>query len=192
MKLPGFPIVSFKNADELRLWLEKNHKTSNGMWLRFFKKNSSTPTVKYSEAVEEALCFGWIDSQVQKYDEESYLQKFTPRRSKSIWSKINTARVEQLIEDGRMKPAGLKEVELAKQDGRWEKAYHPPSAAIIPEDFLKELSKNKKAKECFERLNKTNTYAIFWRLSTAKNPETRSKRIEAIISMLSKGETFHP
>jgi uncharacterized protein YdeI (YjbR/CyaY-like superfamily) len=184
-------IINFKSPKEFEKWLSKNYNSEKGIWLRFFKKDSEIKSLTYKEAVEEALCYGWIDGQAKSYDEKSWIQKFTPRRKKSIWSKINTERIEQLIKLGKMKPSGLKEVEEAKADGRWEKAYDSPSEMTIPNYFLKELSKNKKAKVFFETLNKTNKYSIAWRLQTAKKPETRQKRIQIILDMLSRGEKFH-
>jgi uncharacterized protein YdeI (YjbR/CyaY-like superfamily) len=138
-----------------------------------------------------ALCYGWIDGQKKAYDEQAWLQKFCPRGAKSIWSKVNTGHVERLINEGRMRPAGLKTVEKAKADGSWEKAYDSPGKLTIPEDFLKELSKNKKAEAFFMGLNKTNLFSIGFRLQTAKKQETREKRMKEIIEMLEKGEKFH-
>lgn len=191
MSKTDLPILSFKSQKDWASWLVKNHAKSNGIWLRLFKKDSGVATVTYAEALDEALCYGWIDGQLDKYDEKSWLRKFTPRRSKSIWSKKNIEHLNRLTDSGKMKPAGLKEVEAAKADGRWGKAYDSPSAMQVPEDFLKELSKNKKAKAFFETLNKANTYAIAWRLQTAKRPETRAKRMQAILKMLKRGEKFH-
>ena len=185
------PVLSFKTPKQFEKWLGKNHATSNGIWLRLFKKDSGEKTITHSEALDEALCYGWIDGQADKYDDISWIQKFTPRRSKSIWSKRNTSHIERLVSLGKMHPAGLAEVDKAKADGRWEKAYDSPSEMNIPGDFMKALSKNKKAKLFFETLNKTNKYSIGWRLQTAKKPETREKRMKAIIEMLSKGEKFH-
>ncbi|MGH7884613.1 MAG: YdeI/OmpD-associated family protein [Thermodesulfobacteriota bacterium] len=185
------PIIKFVSAEKWGKWLSENHAESTGIWLRFFKKDSGKKTVTYAEALDEALCYGWIDGQVKKYDSESWLQKFTPRRSKSIWSKRNKEHVARLTELKKMKLSGLKEIEAAKADGRWDQAYDSPKNMVIPEDFLKELSKNKKAKAFFETLNKTNTYSIAWRLQTAKKPETRKRRMEKILEMLSKGEKFH-
>ncbi len=187
----GLQIVFFGSADEWRHWLAQNHAVSNGVWIRFSKKGSGTPSPTHGEALDEALCYGWIDGQLKKGDEESYLQKFTPRRTRSIWSKRNIEHVARLQKAGRMKPAGLKEVEAAKIDGRWEKAYDSPANMEMPDDFLQELSKDKKAQAFFETLNKTNTYAIAWRLQTAKKPETREKRMKKILEMLSKGEKLH-
>ena len=190
-KLNTLPIIEFKTAETFETWLIKNHDNSNGLWMKIFKKDSGKETISYAEALDIALCYGWIDSQKQTYDEQAYLQKFGPRRAKSIWSKINIGHVERLINEGRMRPAGLKAVEKAKADGSWEKAYDSPSKMTIPEDFLKELSKNKKAEANFKGLNKTNLFSIAFRLQTAKKQETREKRIKQIIEMLAKGEKFH-
>ena len=184
-------IIAFPSAKEWEQWLGKTHASSSGVWLRLFKKGSGLASVTHAEALNAALCYGWIDGQLKKHDEESWLRKFTPRRPNSVWSKRNRALVEQLAEAGKMRPAGLKEVEAAKADGRWNRAYDSPSKMTVPEDFLQELSKNKKARMLFETLNKANTYAIAWRLQTAKKPETREKRMRAIIAMLAKGQTFH-
>ncbi|MDE2590246.1 MAG: YdeI/OmpD-associated family protein, partial [Patescibacteria group bacterium] len=158
---------------------------------RIFKKDTGIKSIDYAQALDVALCYGWIDGQKKTHDEKSWLQKFTPRRSKSMWSKRNVEHVARLIKLGKMKPAGLKEVETAKRDGRWEKAYTSPSTMIMPRDFMEELSKNKKAKAFFKTLNKANTYAIGWRLETAKKPETREKRMKSILEMLTKGKKFH-
>jgi uncharacterized protein YdeI (YjbR/CyaY-like superfamily) len=147
--------------------------------------------VTYVEALDEALCFGWIDGQVKSFDELSWLQKFTPRRLKSQWSQRNTLHVERLIKAGAMSAAGLKAVEAAKADGRWQAAYSSPRNAIPPEDFLKELARNKKAKAFFESLNKANVYAIVYRLQTARKPETRKKRMQLILAMMRQGKKFH-
>lgn len=192
--MPGsnaLPIMEFKTARAFEIWLIKNHNNSNELWLKIFKKDSGEKTISYKEALDVALCYGWIDGQKKAYDEQAWLQKFCPRSAKSIWSKINTGHVERLIKEGRMKPAGLKAVEKAKADGRWEKAYDSPSKLTIPEDFLKELAKNKKAEAFFKGLNKTNLFSIGFRLQNAKKQETREKRIKQIIEMLARGEKFH-
>ena len=185
------PVISFPSEKAWELWLDQNHTTSKGVWLRFYKKGSGVATVVYNDALDVALCYGWIDGQLKTFDAKSYIQRFTPRRSKSIWSKRNIERVALLEKQDRMKPAGLKEVEMAKVNGNWEMAYDSPSKMTIPEDFLHELSKNKKAMSFFESLNKANQYAIVWRLQTAKKPETRMKRMKEILEMLAKGEKFH-
>jgi len=185
------PILSFQTQKKWRNWLHKNHKKSDGIWLRIYKKDSGVKTVTYSQALDEALCYGWIDGQKNKYDELSFLQKFTHRRKKSIWSKRNTEHIERLTKEGKMHPAGLAEVEAAKADGRWEKAYDSPAKMDIPDDFLKALARKPKAKAFFKTLNKTNLYSIAWRLQTAKKPETRERRMKAIIEMLEEGKSLH-
>jgi uncharacterized protein YdeI (YjbR/CyaY-like superfamily) len=185
------PIITFSDATAWRNWLLENHDKANGVWIQFFKKDSGKKTFSHPEALEDALCFGWIDGQAKSYDGESYLQKFTPRRKNSMWSKRNTEYVERLINEGRMQPAGLKEIEAAKADGRWAKAYDSPANMEVPDDFMKELAKDKQALEFFKSLSKTNKFAITWRLQTAKKPETRQRRMEKILDMLSKGEKFH-
>jgi uncharacterized protein YdeI (YjbR/CyaY-like superfamily) len=194
MKTPDkteLKILSFKTAKEFEKWLAKNHHTSQGIWLKFFKKDSSEKTITHDEALDEALCYGWIDGQLNKHDEISWLHKFIPRTTKSIWSKRNTDHTERLISLGKMKPSGLAEIEKAKADGRWAKAYDSPAEMRAPDDFITALSKNKKAKTFFESLNRANKYAITWRLQTAKKTETREKRMKAILEMLAKGEKFH-
>lgn len=186
------PLLSFDSSEKWRAWLEENHSLQIGVWIRLFKKNSGMQTLTYEQALDEALCFGWIDSQIKKYDEKSYMQKFSPRRAKSIWSKTNTKHAERLIKEGKMMPAGLMQIEEAKQDGRWATAYHPQSTSLIPDDFLKELATNKKAKQFFDTLNKTNRYAIAWRLQTAKTQQSREKRKRLILTMLAEERKFHP
>lgn len=185
------PILTFTSQAEWRAWLEENHDKSDGIWLRFYKKGTGKQTLNHPLALEEALCYGWIDAVSNKYDEESYLQRFTPRRPKSLWSKINREHIARLTKLGKMMPSGIAEVERAKADGRWDAAYDSPANTTIPEDFLKRLAKDKKAEQFFKTLNKTNLYAIAWRLQTAKKPETREKRMKIILEMLSKGEKFH-
>jgi uncharacterized protein YdeI (YjbR/CyaY-like superfamily) len=190
-KVNSLPIMEFKTVEAFETWLIKNHGNSNGLWIKIFKKNSGKKTITYAEALDVALCYGWIDGQKQAHDEQAWLQKFCPRSAKSIWSKINIGHVERLIKEGRMRPPGLKAVEKAKANGSWEKAYDSPSKMTIPDDFLKELSKNKKAEANFRHLNKTNLFSIGFRLQTAKKQETREKRMKEIIEMLAKGEKFH-
>jgi uncharacterized protein YdeI (YjbR/CyaY-like superfamily) len=182
------PILEFKSKEHWRKWLLENHDKSDGIWFRFYKKSSGLQKVNYDQALDEALCFGWIDGQVRSLDEKSYLQRFTPRRTKSMWSQRNTEHIARLIKEGKMHPSGLKEVEKAKADGRWGNAYASPKNTKAPDDFLKELAKNKKAEEFYHTLNKTNTYAIIWRINEAKRPETRVRRIQKFIQMLAKGE----
>lgn len=186
-----FPIIEFQSQNKWRQWLTKNHSKSDGAWLRLYKKDSGVKSINHDMALDEALCFGWIDGQAKSYDEQSYLQKFTPRRKRSIWSKRNTEKVEQLIKDGKMHSSGLAEIEAAKADGRWAQAYDSPANMKIPDYFIKELSKKPKALAFFKTLNKTNTFSITWRLQTAKKPETRERRMKSIIEMLEAGKKFH-
>jgi uncharacterized protein YdeI (YjbR/CyaY-like superfamily) len=187
----GGKIVAFSSAKDWEQWLAKNHAKSTGIWLRFFKKDSGVPSVSYDDALDAAICFGWIDGQLKKCDEESWLRKFTPRRPKSVWSKRNREHAERLIRTGKMQTAGLQEVEAAKQDGRWTAAYDSPSKMQLPDDFLQELAKDPRAKAFFETLNRANVYAIVWRLQTAKKPETRQRRLATILEMLAKGQKFY-
>jgi uncharacterized protein YdeI (YjbR/CyaY-like superfamily) len=183
--------LTFKSSAEFRRWLDDHHAGSDGIWLRIYKKDSGRTTITIAEALEQALCYGWIDGQRRAHDAHSYLQKFTPRRARSGWSKLNTEHVHRLSKAGLMAPAGFEAVEAAKKDGRWDAAYDSPRNASPPEDFLKALDKDKKAKAFFGTLNKTNIYAIVYRLQTARKPETRERRIETILAMLSRGEKFH-
>ena len=184
-------ILSFETPVAFRAWLVKHHKRSSGIWLRIYKKGSGIATISYAAALDEALCFGWIDGQKQSGDDESWLQKFTPRRPKSGWSKKNTEHAQRLIASGQMAPAGLAEIDAAKSDGRWQAAYDAFGSATVPADFLAALRKNPRAKAFFDTLNKTNLYAIVYRLQTAKKPETRAKRIERMIAQLAREEKFH-
>jgi uncharacterized protein YdeI (YjbR/CyaY-like superfamily) len=190
--LLDLPVQSFAHQKAWAAWLDKNHAKSSGIWLKLAKKSSGIPSVTYDEAIEVALCYGWIDGQKRSYDETSWLQKFTPRGPKSIWSKINTEKVLDLIENGRMKPAGLKAVESAQLDGRWDAAYAPQSKATVPEDLQRELDRNKKAKTFFSTLDSLNRYAILHRIHTARKAETRARRIEQFIRMLEKKEKIYP
>jgi uncharacterized protein YdeI (YjbR/CyaY-like superfamily) len=185
------PIRAFKDARAFDSWLAKNHAAADGIWMRMARKSSGRKSITYTEAIEVALCHGWIDAQKLPESETTWLQRFVPRRSRSIWSKINREKALALIARGDMKPAGLAEIERAKADGRWEAAYDSFSGATIPADFAKELDRHPTAKAFFNTLSKTNRYAITWRLQTAKKPETRERRIRTFIEMLEKGQTFH-
>lgn len=191
MDKKDLPVISFESPAVWESWLGLNHNTSTGIWLKFFKKGSGVRTIVYSEALDVALCFGWIDGQLKTCDEHSYLQKFTPRRPLSLWSKRNIGHVMRLEKDGKMKPPGLKAVEAAKLDGRWERAYDSPGKMSVPDDFVNEIKKDEKAFAFFESLNKVNRYSIAWRLQTAKNQVVREKRMKQIIEMLSGGKKFH-
>jgi uncharacterized protein YdeI (YjbR/CyaY-like superfamily) len=186
------PVLTFETAAEWEHWLSKNGGTSAGAWLQISKKDSGLQSLTYAEALDEALCYGWIDGQKKSNDARSWLQKFTPRTTKSGWSKKNTEHVERLIKAGKMKKAGLAVVQAAKKDGRWKAAYDSPSNAKIPEDFLKALARDKKAHAFFDSLNRANLYAITYRLQTAKKPETREKRMKMILEMMARGKKFHP
>ena len=186
------PEIAFGSSAAWRTWLELNHALTDGIWLKFYKKGSGTPSVVYAEALDEALCYGWIDGQLKAGDEYYYLQRFTPRRPRSTWSKRNISHVARLEKEGMMKPSGLKAVEDAKKDGRWENAYDSQSDMTIPDYLIDELRKIPESLAFFESLNKVNTYAIVWRLQSAKNPETRAKRMKVILEMLAKGEKIHP
>ena len=185
-----YPTLPFESKKKFAEWLAKNHDKSAGVWMKLAKKATGILSVTYAEAVEVALCYGWIDGQAGSFDEQYFLQKFTPRRPKSIWSKINVEKVERLIASGEMKPSGLKAVEAAKQDGRWDAAYSSPKNIVVPEDFQSALSKNRKAKTFFESLTGAKRYSFLFRIETAKKAETRMKRILQFVEMLEKGETF--
>ena len=186
------PIELFEDQDAWAAWLESNHADSPGLWLRHAKKASDVASVSYAEALDVALCYGWIDGQKKSYDESSWLQKWTPRGAKSIWSKINREKALKLIEQARIQPAGLAEVERAKQDGRWEAAYDSHSTATVPDDLQAALDSNAEAGAFFATLNSTNRYAILFRIQTAKKAETRAKRIREFIGMLERHEKMHP
>lgn len=171
--------------------MAKEHTRASVLLLRIYKKDSDVASVTYAEALDQALCFGWIDGQKLPFDASSWVQKFTPRRAKSGWSKINIAHVDRLIQEGQMRPAGLEQVDAAKADGRWAAAYDSPANATVPPEFIKELARNAKAEQFYATLNKTNRYSIAYRLQTAKRPQTRIKRIKLIIDMLARGEKFH-
>jgi len=183
---------AFETAAAFERWLEKNHARSRGVWVRMYKKGSGVATITYAGALDVALCFGWIDSQIRRHDDASYVQKFGPRGPKSMWSKRNQEHVARLSKEGRMRDAGLAAVDAAKRDGRWAKAYDSPKTMQVPPDFLRALAKRARAKAFFSTLDRANVYAIAWRLETAKRPETRAKRVLDIVAMLERSECFHP
>jgi uncharacterized protein YdeI (YjbR/CyaY-like superfamily) len=184
------PVLAFASQDEFRAWMEAAHATSDGIWLKFAKKGTGVPSVTYAEALDVALCFGWIDGQVKRLDETHYLQRWTPRRRRSPWSRRNVDKVAALIEAGLMQPAGQAEIDRAKADGRWERAYDGPKNATVPDDLQAALDANPKAAEFFATLSGTNRYAILYRLQDAKRPETRQRRLETFVGMLERGETL--
>jgi uncharacterized protein YdeI (YjbR/CyaY-like superfamily) len=188
----GKPIRSFRDRGSWATWLEKNHASSSGVWLRLARKSSTLKLVSYEDALQVALCYGWIDGQSKGGDESHTLQKFTPRTKRSIWSKRNRERALALIEAGEMKPAGASEIERAKGDGRWAAAYDSPSTMKVPPDFRAALNEVARAKAFFQTLDGRNRYAILFRIQTAKRPETRARRIEQSVAMLARHEKLYP
>jgi uncharacterized protein YdeI (YjbR/CyaY-like superfamily) len=186
------PVVGFESQSDWADWLKENHAKSSGVWLRLAKKNSGVKSVSYEEAIEEALCFGWIDGQKKAYDETTWLQRMTPRGPRSIWSKINRDKAEVLFAAGRLQLAGLQAIERARQGGQWDAAYDSQSGAAVPPDLQAELDKSKEARDFFATLNSINRYAILHRIQTATKPETRTRRIHKFIEMLKNGEKIHP
>ena len=184
------PVLFFATPAALEAWIDEHGEESNGIWLKFAKKDSGIESVVYAEAVEIALCYGWIDGQAKRLDEQHYLQRFTLRRSRSKWSKINREKAERLIAEGRMRPAGLREVERAKEDGRWDEAYDSPSTATLPDDFQAALDAQPAAAEFFASLGSTKRYSFLYRITDAKRPETRAKRIAEYVELLARGETL--
>lgn len=185
------PVYLFTTPKEFETWLEKNNQEVKAVWLKIAKKNTGAVSVSYDEALEVALCYGWIDGLVNKYDEKYYVQRFTPRGPRSIWSKINRDHIARLIKEKRMRPAGLAAMEVAKKNGQWEAAYDSPKDMQVPEDFLKAVAKDKSAAAFYKTLTRANTYAIAWRLATAKKPETRANRFKLLMEMLKKGQKLH-
>lgn len=188
----NLPTIAFPSPAEWERWLEENHATCPGLWLKIAKKDSGIPSITYDEALDAALCYGWIDGQKAKFDEVYWLQRFSPRRPKSKWSKINRSKAEKLIAAGKMKPAGLREVERARTDGRWEAAYEGQRNMEVPDDLRLALEKNEPARRFFETLNSRNRYAILYRIQDAKKPETRARRIEQFVAMLAEQKTLYP
>lgn len=185
----ALPILEFRDARAWSAWLERNHAGNNGLWLKFAKKGSSVTTVTYAEALEEALCYGWIDGQVARHDETYYLQRFTPRRRGSRWSQLNREKAKRLSAQGRMKPAGLAQIQAAQSDGRWDAAYPSPSSANVPDDLQHALDENPTAKAFFETLSGSKRYTILYRVGDAKRPETRARRIAEYVKMLAEGRS---
>jgi uncharacterized protein YdeI (YjbR/CyaY-like superfamily) len=181
----------FPDAQAFRAWLQEHHASSPGIWLRLAKKGARIASVTYAEALDVALCHGWIDSQKKRYDDDTFIQRFTPRGRRSVWSRVNRDKVEALIEAGLMQPAGLRAVDLAKADGRWDAAYDGSRTITVPEDFQSALDAHPKARAFFATLDRTNRYAVLFRIQTATRPATRAQRIATITQMLERGETFH-
>ena len=189
---PDLPILPFASRGSWEAWLAEHHAASTGLWLKIAKKGSGIETVSYAEALDVALCYGWIDGQKDSFDDDYWLQRFTPRKPRSRWSKVNREKATKLIESGEMRPAGLREIERAKADGRWDAAYDAQSKATVPEDLMRGLEKNEAAREFFATLDSTHRYAILYRIQDAKKPETRARRIEKYVAMLTKGEKIYP
>jgi uncharacterized protein YdeI (YjbR/CyaY-like superfamily) len=185
------PILLCHDASAWEQWLGSRHSSSDGVWLKFAKKGAPTSSVTHAEALEHALCFGWIDGQVRPLDEHFFLQRFTPRRARSRWSQINRRHAERLMADGRMRQAGLDQVEAARKDGRWQRAYEPQSTATVPADLQEALDANPAAKEFFQTLRGSNRYAILYRVNDAKRPETRARRIAQYVRMCAEHRTLH-
>lgn len=185
------PILLFSTSAEFEAWLEGEGAESDGAWLKIAKKGAEEPSVTYAEALELALCFGWIDSQKRGHDDQHFLQRFTPRRPRGRWSKINREKAKALIAAGAMRPAGMAEVEAAQADGRWEAAYEGQRAATVPDDLQRELDANPAAREFFAGLDSANRYAVIYRLNDAKKPETRERRLRKFVAMLERGEKIH-
>lgn len=186
------PVLMCEHTDAWKTWLKENHDTSRGVWLRLAKKAAGTESVSYREAIDAALCYGWIDGRKMADDEQYWLQKFTPRSAKSIWSKINREKALVLVERGEMKAAGVREIERAKADGRWDSAYDSAGTSTVPDDFSEALNRCPAAREFFETLDRRNRYSILFRIQTAKKAETRAKRIAQLTAMLERRETLYP
>lgn len=185
-------VVSFAETEEWSAWLASRHHSSAGIWLKIAKKVSGHPSITYAQALEVALAWGWIDGQKGKLDQAWWLQKFTPRGARSMWSKINREKATALIAAGKMMPSGLAEVERAKKDGRWDRAYESQSRASVPEDLERALDRNPRAKKFFATLDSRNRYAVLFRVHHAKKAETRARRIAQFVEMLAKNEKLHP
>ena len=189
--MTDYPVVPFATAADWEAWLDEHHADTPGVWLKIARKATGIATVTHAEALDVALCFGWIDGQRNAFDEQWFLQKFTPRRARSRWSKINCGKVETLIAEGRMRPAGQREIDRAKADGRWDAAYASSSTIEVPEDFQAALAADEAADAFFATLNSANRYAILYRIHDAKRPETRARRIAQFVDMLAEGRTLH-
>jgi uncharacterized protein YdeI (YjbR/CyaY-like superfamily) len=188
----GLPVLAFASEVQWRAWLEQNHTSADGVWVSIAKKGTGLDSVRYPEVLEHAICFGWIDGRRRSLDEQRFLQRFTPRRARSPWSKINREKAERLAQEGLMAPAGLEEVRRAQDDGRWERAYASQRTAEVPEDLQRELDARPAAAAAFSGLSSQNRYSILYRLDQARRPETRARRLAEYVRMLEAGETHHP
>lgn len=187
----GLPVFSFKKPEDLHVWFEKNYICEEGFWLRYYKKATNKPTISHDQAIDEALCWGWIDGLGNKYDDLSWVVRFTPRRAKSVWSKVNVEKVDRLTKEGRMRPSGQSHVDAAKADGRWEAAYAGQATITVPPDFISLLGTDSNAIDFYESLNKANKYAIAYRIAVAVGKEKKQKKMEQLFNMLKMGKSFH-
>jgi uncharacterized protein YdeI (YjbR/CyaY-like superfamily) len=188
----GLPIIPFPSQEQWEAWLDRNHATVSGVWIKFAKKDSGIGSLSHSEALDSALCYGWIDGQTASYDAKFWLQRFTPRGPQSKWSKINCTKAAKLFAEGKLKPPGLQEVESAKRDGRWSAAYDSQRTMTVPDDLQQELERNPRAREFFAGLDSKNRYAVLYRIHGAKKPETRARRIQTFVTMLNERKAIHP
>jgi uncharacterized protein YdeI (YjbR/CyaY-like superfamily) len=189
---PAAATLRFHSARAFETWLRRNHSTSEGVWLEIAKPGAPEATISYAQAVAVALCYGWIDGQKKARDASYWLQRFTPRRARSLWSKVNRARAEDLIAAGRMQASGQAEIDRAKADGRWDAAYDSARTAAVPADLQAALDAHPEARAFFNTLNAANRYAVLWRVQTARRPDTRASRIETLVAMLARGDKIHP
>ena len=187
----GLSVLRFANPGEFKTWLAKQPRDTAGLWIKFAKKTATSATLTKAEAIDVALCHGWIDGKIDKYDDTHWLIRFTPRKPRSKWSAMNRKRALELVKEGRMRPAGLAQIEAAKADGRWDSAYAPASSAEVPDDLHKALNKSPKAAAFFATLNSKNRFAILYRIGTVKKAETRTRKIAQFVAMLERGETIH-
>jgi uncharacterized protein YdeI (YjbR/CyaY-like superfamily) len=189
---PEAPVIAFATQANWEAWIDAHQDDQQGVWIKLARAGSGIPSVTRDEALDVALCYGWIDGQGRSFDEQYWLQRFTPRRPRSRWSLINTRKVDALIAEGRMRPAGLREIEKAKADGRWDAAYAPPSESTVPDDLQEALDANPEALAFFQTLDSRNRYAILHRVGDAKRPETRARRIAQFVEMLSEQRKVYP
>lgn len=187
----GLPVIAFADADALENWLEREGERSPGLWIKFAKAGSGIESVSKAQAIDAALCHGWIDGQLDRYDDQYWLVRFTPRKARSKWSQVNRKRATELLDEGRIRPPGLAQIEAAKRDGRWQAAYAPASRAEVPADLQAALDKSPRAAAFFATLTGANRYAILYRIGAVKKAETRARKISHFIAMLERGETVH-
>jgi len=187
----GLPVLTFRDSESFEEWLARQPADAGGAWLKFSKRSASEPGLAKGEAIDAALCHGWIDGQLDKYDDKYWLVRFTPRKARSKWSQVNQRRAIELLAEGRMRKSGLAQIEAAKADGRWAAAYAPASSAMVPPDLQDALNANPRAAKFFATLKGANRYAILYRIGSVKRPETRARKIAQYVAMLERGETIH-